>query len=71
MVRRVRQDRLLSAVFPAVPSSEFYGKISVVGERTDGSVPTAFGEDISSFGPEDSSMSAGGPARHCRLRERD
>ena len=43
----------LSAVFAQSSSSEFYGKISVVGERTYGSVPTAFGEDVSSFGPED------------------
>ena len=43
----------LSAVFAQSSSSEFYGKISVVGERTYGSVPTAFGEDVSSFGPGD------------------
>jgi hypothetical protein len=32
---------------------ELYGKVSAVGERTYGSVPAAFGEDVSSFGPED------------------
>ena len=37
-------------------SSEIYGKLSVVGERTYGSVPAAFGEDVSSFGPEDLSI---------------
>jgi len=34
-------------------SSEVYGKISAVGERTYGSVPESFGQDVSSFGPED------------------
>ena len=34
-------------------SSELFGKASVVGERTYGSVPEAFGTDVSSFGPED------------------
>jgi alginate export protein len=37
----------------ASTESELYGKVSAVGERTYGSVPTAFGEDVSSFGPED------------------
>jgi hypothetical protein len=32
---------------------ELYGKVSVVGERTYGSVPPAFGVDVSSFGAED------------------
>src|SRR5262245_14414601 len=32
--------------------SQLYGKASVVGERTYGSVPAQFGEDVSSFGPE-------------------
>jgi hypothetical protein len=34
-------------------TSEFYGKISGVGERTYGSVPSAFGQDVSSFQVED------------------
>jgi hypothetical protein len=42
----------LSATY-TLSSSELYGKISVVGERTYGSVPAAFGSDVSSFGPED------------------
>ena len=37
-------------------TSELYGKVSVVGERTYGSVPAAFGRDVSSFGPEDLSI---------------
>jgi hypothetical protein len=37
-------------------SAELYGKISAVGERTYGSVPPAFGEDVSSFAPEDLSI---------------
>ena len=37
-------------------TSELYGKVSVVGERTYGSVPSAFGTDVSSFGPEDLSI---------------
>ena len=32
---------------------ELYGKVSAVGERTYGSVPDAFGEDVSSFQAED------------------
>lgn len=43
----------LSASYTTAWSSEIYGKISVVGERTYGSVPDAFGDDVSSFGPED------------------
>ena len=43
----------LSATYTLATSSEIYGKLSVVGERTYGSVPAAFGEDVSSFGPED------------------
>ncbi len=34
-------------------NSELYGKVSAVGERTYGSVPAAFGEDVSSFQVED------------------
>jgi hypothetical protein len=43
----------LSATYTLASSSEIYGKVSAVGERTYGSVPAAFGEDVSSFGPED------------------
>jgi Alginate export len=46
----------LSATYTLATSSEIYGKLSVVGERTYGSVPAAFGEDVSSFGPEDLSI---------------
>ena len=43
----------LSATYTLTSSSEIYGKVSAVGERTYGSVPAAFGDDVSSFGPED------------------
>jgi hypothetical protein len=43
----------LSATYTLGSSSEIYGKVSAVGERTYGSIPAAFGEDVSSFGPED------------------
>jgi hypothetical protein len=43
----------LSASYTLGSSSELYGKVSAVGERTYGSVPEAFGADVSSFGPED------------------
>ena len=43
----------LSASYATASSGVIYGKISVVGERTYGSVPDAFGQDVSSFGPED------------------
>jgi hypothetical protein len=43
----------LSAVYTLKSSSELYGKISAVGERTYGEVPTYYGSDVSSFGPED------------------
>jgi hypothetical protein len=43
----------LSATYTLASSSEIHGKVSAVGERTYGSVPEAFGQDISSFGPED------------------
>ena len=43
----------LSATYTLASSSELYGKVSAVGERTYGSVPAAFGQDVSSFGPED------------------
>jgi hypothetical protein len=43
----------LSAAYTLTSSSQLYGKVSAVGERTYGSVPEAFGQDVSSFGPED------------------
>ena len=43
----------LSASYATASSGVIYGKISVVGERTYGSVPESFGQDVSSFGPED------------------
>ena len=43
----------LSATYTFASSSEIYGKVSAVGERTYGSVPESFGQDVSSFGPED------------------
>ncbi len=46
----------LSATYTLASSSQIYGKVSAVGERTYGSVPAAFGEDVSSFGPEDLSI---------------
>ena len=39
----------LSGVYARPSSSELYGKISAVGERTYGAVPEAFGHDISSL----------------------
>lgn len=46
----------LSGNYTFASSSQIYGKVSVVGERTYGSVPAAFGQDVSSFGPEDLSI---------------
>ena len=43
----------LSATYMLASSSQIYGKVSAVGERTYGSVPAEFGTDVSSFGPED------------------
>ncbi len=43
----------LSATYTLASSSQIYGKVSAVGERTYGSVPEPFGTDVSSFGPED------------------
>ena len=43
----------LSGAYTTDSMGEIYGKVSVVGERTYGSVPADFGSDISSFGPED------------------
>jgi Alginate export len=46
----------LSGSISLASSSEFYGTVSAVGERTYGSVPAAFGQDISSFQVEDLSV---------------
>jgi hypothetical protein len=46
----------LAAAYTFSSSSQIYGKVSAVGERTYGSVPAAFGTDVSSFGPEDLSI---------------
>jgi hypothetical protein len=46
----------LSATYTLASSSEIYGKVSAVGERTYGSVPEQFGQNVSSFGPEDLSI---------------
>ena len=46
----------LSGSLTFASTSELYGKVSVVGERTYGAVPAAFGTDVSSFGPEDLSI---------------
>jgi hypothetical protein len=46
----------LSATYTLASSSQIYGKLSAVGERTYGSVPEAFGQDISSLYPEDLSI---------------
>jgi alginate export protein len=46
----------LSGVYTFASSSEIYGTVSAVGERTYGSVPAGFGQDVSSFGPEDLSI---------------
>jgi hypothetical protein len=46
----------LSASYRFASSSELYGKISAVGERTYGSAPELYGPDVSSFGPEDLSI---------------
>ncbi len=43
----------LSGRYTFGSSSQLYGKVSVVGERTYGSVPLVSGFDVSSFGPED------------------
>jgi hypothetical protein len=46
----------LSATYTLASSSQIYGQVSAVGERTYGSVPPSFGRDVSSFGPEDLSI---------------
>jgi hypothetical protein len=43
----------ISGSYTLASSSEFYGKVSAVGERTYGSVPRVFGQDVSSFQAED------------------
>ena len=43
----------LSGSYMFESATEVYGKASAVGERTYGSMPRVFGEDISSFGPDD------------------
>jgi hypothetical protein len=43
----------LAAEYTLKSSSQIYGKVSAVGERTYGSVPAEFGEDVSSFQAED------------------
>jgi hypothetical protein len=43
----------LSASYTFASSSQIYGKVSAAGERTYGSVPELFGEDVSSFWPDD------------------
>ncbi len=43
----------LTGEYTLKSSSQVYGKVSAVGERTYGSVPAEFGEDVSSFGAED------------------
>ncbi len=46
----------LSGAYRLASSSEIYGKLSAVGERTYGSVPADFGADVSSFQAEDLSI---------------
>src|SRR5882672_6572282 len=46
----------LSGSYKLASSSELYGKVSVVGERTYGSVPALYGPDVSSFAPEDAAI---------------
>jgi hypothetical protein len=43
----------LSGRYLLASAAEIYGKVSAVGERTYGSVPVVFGDDVSSFGPDD------------------
>ena len=46
----------LSGIYTFASTSEIYGKVSGVGERTYGSVPPPFGHDVSSFQAEDLSI---------------
>ena len=50
---RATSSRRCRRRYTLASSSELYGKVSVVGERTYGSVPELYGTDVSSFGPED------------------
>ena len=50
---RATSSRRCPASYTLASSSQIYGKVSAVGERTYGSVPEPFGQDVSSFGPED------------------
>jgi Alginate export len=43
----------LSGRFRFASSSELYGKVSVVGQRTYGSAPGLYGPEVSTFAPED------------------
>ena len=56
VVRGLRQAVALRRRYTLASSSEIYGKVSVVGERTYGSAPELYGPDVSSFGPEDASI---------------
>ena len=53
VVRGLRQAGAVGELHADIDSSEIYGKVSVVGERTYGSMPDVYGQDVSSFGPED------------------
>jgi alginate export protein len=46
----------LSGTYRLRSSSEIYGMLSVVGERTYGSAPELYGPDVSSFAPEDATI---------------
>ncbi len=46
----------LSATYTLARSSQLYGKLSAVGERTYGSAPELVGSDFSSFFPEDAAI---------------
>src|SRR5262245_20346543 len=46
----------LTGVFTLSSSSQFYGTVSAVGERTYGAAPRLIGPDISSFGAEEFSI---------------
>jgi len=46
----------LAGVYTFDSTSQLYGKVSAVGERTYGSVPEPFGQDVSSFQVEDLSV---------------
>ncbi len=50
---RARSQRGISAEYALANSSQFYGKVSGVGERTYGAAPSLVGDDHSSFDVED------------------